>query len=87
MSASGRGPGMTESPSSGGRLAAIPATTSAPSNLAGGRPFLAPSQPRFDHRTKTEQSLPNLVVPELQRRGRPRTRYAGSTLRDNLLEN
>jgi alkanesulfonate monooxygenase SsuD/methylene tetrahydromethanopterin reductase-like flavin-dependent oxidoreductase (luciferase family) len=28
----------------------------------------------------------DLVVPELQRRGRFRTRYAGATLRDNLLE-
>jgi hypothetical protein len=27
------------------------------------------------------------VVPELQRRGRFRSRYAGSTLRDHLLEN
>lgn len=29
----------------------------------------------------------DLVVPELQRRGRLRTRYQGSTLRENLLEN
>jgi hypothetical protein len=28
----------------------------------------------------------DLVVPELQRRGRFRTRYSGSTLRENLLE-
>ena len=27
----------------------------------------------------------DLVVPELQRRGRYRTRYTGSTLRENLL--
>jgi len=33
------------------------------------------------------EDFANLITPELQRRGRLRTRYSGSTLRDNLLEN
>src|ERR1700732_5283488 len=33
------------------------------------------------------EEFADLVVPELQRRGRFRSRYAGSTLRDHLLEN
>ncbi len=32
------------------------------------------------------EEFADLVVPELQRRGRLRTRYAGTTLRENLLE-
>jgi hypothetical protein len=32
------------------------------------------------------EEFTDLVVPELQRRGRYRTAYTGSTLRDNLLE-
>jgi long-chain alkane monooxygenase len=33
------------------------------------------------------EEFADLVVPELQRRGRFRSRYAGNTLRDHLLEN
>jgi alkanesulfonate monooxygenase SsuD/methylene tetrahydromethanopterin reductase-like flavin-dependent oxidoreductase (luciferase family) len=33
------------------------------------------------------EEFTDLVVPELQRRGRFRSRYEGSTLRDHLLEN
>ena len=33
------------------------------------------------------EEFTDLVVPELQRRGRFRSRYAGNTLREHLLEN
>jgi long-chain alkane monooxygenase len=33
------------------------------------------------------EEFTDLVVPELQRRGRLRTKYTGTTLRENLLEN
>ena len=33
------------------------------------------------------EEFADLVVPELQRRGRFRTEYAGPTLRENLLQN
>lgn len=43
----------------------------------------------ISHPQVTPRDLLNIVdllVPELQRRGRLRTRYIGSTLRENLLE-